>query len=191
MLSTILSLLTALQLTFTGVFTPQGQLQLMFRSGVMLRLHVVAQDDTPEMQQLKLHVRDAVQACYAANCPDPDATMLDNTRRLLPLLTQAARDCARSHGFTGEVRAELGTFTFPALQLAENAVPAGDYPALMIYLGDAKGHNWWGLIDPDTARWFARVPGADGKGGWDWSWRGFLAALRSRTAKEATYAAQP
>ena len=195
MFNTIVSLFTALQFMLTSAFTPQGQLQLMFRSGVMLRLHVVAQDDTEAMQQLKLQVRDAVRTCYAVNCPDPDATMLENTRILLPLLTQAAEDCARAHGFEGDVRVELGTFTFPELQLAENAVPAGDYPALMIFLGDAQGHNWWGLIDPDTARWFARtlsVSTGQQKTSWDWSWRGFLSALWGRSpVEEASDAAKP
>ena len=37
---------------------------------------------------------------------------------------------------------------------------------------------WWGLIDPGLALWFSRIP-ADADDGilWDWSWRGFFAAL--------------
>ena len=37
---------------------------------------------------------------------------------------------------------------------------------------------WWGLIDPELALWFARVPEENGTAGlWDWSWRGFFSAL--------------
>lgn len=40
---------------------------------------------------------------------------------------------------------------------------------------------WWGLIDPELSTWFARLPmetdDADDTILWDWSWRGFLAAL--------------
>ena len=41
---------------------------------------------------------------------------------------------------------------------------------------------WWGLIDPELSAWFARVPGVknaeeDKPVLWDWSWRGFLAAI--------------
>lgn len=40
---------------------------------------------------------------------------------------------------------------------------------------------WWGLIDPEMSTWFARLPmegsREDERIVWDWSWRGFLAAL--------------
>lgn len=40
---------------------------------------------------------------------------------------------------------------------------------------------WWGLIDPEMSAWFARLPLDEGREDdrilWDWSWRGFLAAL--------------
>ena len=49
---------------------------------------------------------------------------------------------------------------------------------------------WWGLIDPELSTWFARLPmepdSADASILWDWSWRGFLAALFSQPmTKEA------
>ena len=38
--------------------------------------------------------------------------------------------------------------------------------------------TWWGLIDPDLALWFAHIPAEEDKPLlWDWSWRGFFAAL--------------
>ena len=40
---------------------------------------------------------------------------------------------------------------------------------------------WWGMIDPELAAWFARLPLEQEKEErtvlWDWSWRGFLAAI--------------
>ena len=39
---------------------------------------------------------------------------------------------------------------------------------------------WWGLIDPEMSLWFSHLPleeEADAPILWDWSWRGFLAAL--------------
>ena len=40
---------------------------------------------------------------------------------------------------------------------------------------------WWGMIDPELSTWFARIPGEEGEDAqpilWNWSWRGFLAAL--------------
>ena len=38
--------------------------------------------------------------------------------------------------------------------------------------------TWWGLIDPDLSLWFAHIPTEEDKPLlWDWSWRGFFAAL--------------
>ena len=54
---------------------------------------------------------------------------------------------------------------------------------------------WWGMIDPGLACWFARIPQeeADSPVLWDFSWRGFLAALFGQhTAKEdACHVLQP
>lgn len=40
---------------------------------------------------------------------------------------------------------------------------------------------WWGMLDPELSTWFARIPmeehGAEQPILWNWSWRGFLAAL--------------
>ena len=40
---------------------------------------------------------------------------------------------------------------------------------------------FWGLIDPELSTWFSRLPSDESEQDerilWDWSWRGFLAAL--------------
>ena len=45
----------------------------------------------------------------------------------------------------------------------------------------AQSRLWWGLIDPELSAWFSRLPmeeeNAEEPILWDWSWRGFLAAL--------------
>ncbi len=178
MLQPIISLVAAITMLLSGANTPQEQLQLLFQSGLMLRLHVVAHDDTPEMQRIKLCVRDAVRECYQQNRPQESATMLANTQAILPLLEAAARDRAAAEGFAGSVEAELGMFSFDELPLVHNSVPAGEYPALIIRLGEAQGHNWWGMIDPEASLWLARLPeSTEGDLLWDWSFSGFLKAL--------------
>ena len=169
----ILSGLIALFLT-----VPQPGAIQRLQSGQWLRFHVVAQDDTEEMQRVKLVVRDAVQACYQENRA-PSGDMLTPAQALLPLLTQSARQAALEAGFTGSVRVDLGMEAFDDRTLHGQPIPAGDYPALVIRLGDAKGRNWWGLLDPDAALLFAseEADAADGPLHWDWSLQGLLAAL--------------
>ncbi len=179
MLRSLMTILTAAQLLLGGVTGPQLTLTTWFKTGEMLRLHVVAQDDTTEMQRIKLCVKDAVQACYRENSPLCEGTMLKRTEALLPVLTKSAIETARAEGFDGTVRVELDVFHFDERPLGSTSLPEGEYPALMVFLGDAQGHNWWGLIDPDTARWMARIPGSETKADirWDWSLEGLLAAL--------------
>ncbi len=179
MLKQFASLAAALQMLLTPLMTPESQLQALFQSGVMLRLHVVAPNDAPEMQLLKLQVRNAVQAAYNLHAPNADDTMLKNTQAILPQLTAAAEAAARDAGFSGIVRLELGTFSFGPLPLSQTTVPAGDYPALVVYLGDAQGRNWWGLIDPDLALVLsaARMDAKDAAIHWDWSWHSLWQCL--------------
>lgn len=148
------------------------------RSGELLRFHVVAQDDTAEMQRIKLCVRDAVHACYIEE-QSGSGLMLLEAARLLPALTQSAEDAARQEGFDGKVRVQLGVQTFSERMLGSCIVPAGEYPALMVYLGDAQGRNWWGLLDPELSLEMSRIPDEDEGENieWDWSFWGLLRAL--------------
>lgn len=142
------------------------------KTGVLLRMHVVAQDDTEEMQRVKLCVRDAVQQAYAA--AEGHGTMLGRTAALLPQLTQAAQEAARAEGFTDSVTVTVEKHVFDQRTLDGLTIPAGEYPALMIRLGEAQGHNWWGLIDPELA---VQCAGFGGSGEWDWSFAGLIKAL--------------
>ncbi|MBQ7865494.1 MAG: stage II sporulation protein R [Clostridia bacterium] len=172
MMRTLLSLWLLLQTLFTSLPT-ESRTVFAMKTGVLLRMHVVAQDDTAEMQRVKLCVRDAVQAAYAA-APHQDGTMLQRTQALLPQLTQAAQATARAEGFDGQVAVTIETLPFDQRSLDGLTIPAGTYPALMIRLGDAQGQNWWGLIDPELALQCAEF---DEALLWDWSLHGFLRAL--------------
>lgn len=142
------------------------------RSGILLRLHVVAQGDSDEEQRVKLCVRDAVQRVYA-DSESSEGRMIDTAARLLPELTEAAQSAARAEGFMGPVTVSLEQAVFDDRELDGMIFPAGAYPALMIRLGAARGHNWWGLIDPELALDAART-GENGLLLWEWNgvqWR--------------------
>lgn len=169
------ALLAALQLL--PVFSTHT-LTRRLRSGEWLRFHVIAQDDTPEMQRVKLCVRDAVQEHFCENRPAA-ASMQAQAEALLPALTQTAEAAARREGFTGSVEVLLDVLPFDERELNSIPVPAGHYPALVIRLGDAQGRNWWGLLDPTLSRLFAQFPSEADEPGvvWDWSLQALLSAL--------------
>ena len=171
----IAAVLAAMQILSSNIFA--GFTVSRLQSGEYLRMHVVAQDDTAEMQRIKLCVRDAVQDCFLLARDASLPTMQAQAEAILPLLTEAACACAIEEGFTGDVTVTLGMFAFDDRELDGMAVPAGEYPALMILLGDAKGQNWWGLLDPETSLRFAGANTQDGPIQWDWSLKGLLRAL--------------
>ena len=63
-------------------------------------------------------------------------------------------------GFDGEVTVETGAFAFPDRVYGALFVPAGDYRALRVTLGEGGGHNWWCVLYPslcvvDEAAYYA------------------------------------
>lgn len=182
MLKTVLCLLLTLQTIAAPLTTPNGRVTFAMKTGILLRVHVIAQDDTAEMQRIKTAVRDAVRQVYDERHPTSCLPMLAATEAMLPDLTEAAVAAARREGFEGNVDVSIETRAFDARELDGFLLPGGEYPALMIRMGDAQGHNWWGLIDPDFSLQAATVPGSESSDGstlWDWSLKAFLSALLS------------
>lgn len=178
MLKALVCAAMLLQTFSSGMTDLSFRTTLSFKTGILLRLHVVAQDDSAEMQSLKLTVRDGIRTAYAKQPRDPADTMLVHTGKILPILADAARDTAEAEGYDRPVSILLGWFDFDEYRTGALVIPAGRYPALVVRLGEAQGHNWWGLIDPAASLEAAALDDADPSVPlWDWSWEGFLAAL--------------
>ena len=109
-----------------------------------VRLHVIAADDTPQAQALKLKVRDAVLLRVRElleGVGDADAAwqaVKDN----LETLEDAAREVA------WDAACETGVYAFPDRVYGGTLVPAGDYRALRVVIGAGKGRNWWCVLYP-------------------------------------------
>lgn len=118
--------------------------------GDMVRLHVVAADDTCKAQALKLRVRDAclreARTLLAGCCGAEEAWALVNDH--LDALAAAARDEALAQGYDGPVRAEAGVYDFPDRVYNGAQVPAGRYRALRVVIGEGRGRNWWCVLYP-------------------------------------------
>lgn len=116
----------------------------------LVRLHVVAADDSPQAQALKLVLRDECLRC-ARVCLSDAADADEAWRRLDDHLSDFERACiarARELGFEGEIRAETGVFEFPDRIYGSVRVPAGEYRALRVTIGAGEGHNWWCVLYP-------------------------------------------
>lgn len=115
----------------------------------VIRLHVVANSDSRADQDLKLKVRDAVleQGSIRLTGLDRDQA-LEALDKALPELGQVAADTVAAAGYDYPVRLTLGQDQFPTKRYDGFALPAGEYTALRVELGEGRGQNWWCVVYP-------------------------------------------
>lgn len=129
------------------IFCPGAQAETM---PGLVRLHVIANDNSAAAQQLKLELRNTCLRCARAcigDAKDSDAAYMLLQARLDDFQS-ACEDRARELGYDGPVRAETGVFSFPDRVYGDLHVPAGDYRALKIIIGEGRGRNWWCILYP-------------------------------------------
>ena len=118
--------------------------------GQVLRLHVLAHSDSAADQQNKLAVRDALlaqsESLFAPAQNLQEAA--DAAAKSLPLLEQTAREALRARGCADPVRAELVREGFATRSYGAATLPAGNYLALRVVIGEGRGQNWWCVMYP-------------------------------------------
>ena len=141
-----LCLLSSLSLL---LFVPEKNYQQEI-SGKILRFHVIANSDSPEDQALKFQVRDRVLAETEAFYPE-HATLEEAKRALevhLEELAAAGRAVVEEAGRSEPVTARLERCWFPTKEYDGFALPAGEYTALRVVIGEGQGQNWWCVAFP-------------------------------------------
>lgn len=119
-------------------------------AGKIFRLHVVANSDEEEDQELKLDVKKTV-VDYLSRHLDPGAD-LEETREYvlenLPEIEQAALKTIEEQGKDYSVSAAVEKTYFPDKTYGDCTFPAGEYEALNIRIGKGEGKNWWCVLYP-------------------------------------------
>lgn len=119
-------------------------------SSSVLRLHVIANSDSVEDQNLKYIVRDNVLAYMNELCSNvstkEEAISIASSH--LEDFKQVAQDTITSNGLDYSVSVELGNFDFPTKTYGDISLPSGFYDALRIKIGEASGQNWWCVMFP-------------------------------------------
>ena len=125
-------------------------LQRAVRSGELLRIHILAHDDSDAQQAVKLKVRDAILEAFSPALTGMESAQqaVQLVQRSLPLAQQVAQRTVREQGYDYPVRVQFGAYEFPDRVYGGQLVPAGTYTALRIELGDAAGRNWWCVMYP-------------------------------------------
>ena len=142
-----------LLLPAVGVVLLSGALSLQTQSALadkVVRLHVLANSDSEADQSLKRTVRDAVLAetevlLEGVENRDTAAQVL---RAQLPQLRRTAERTMAEQGSHYPVEVRLETAEFPTKTYDGCALPAGEYLALRVLIGEAAGQNWWCVVFP-------------------------------------------
>ena len=116
----------------------------------VFRLHVIANSDSKEDQDLKYKVRDKVLEYMneiSMDCSSKEEVIL-LAEEHKEEFKKIAEDVIKENGYDYTVNISIGNFDFPTKTYGDISLPAGEYDALRIEIGEAKGQNWWCVMFP-------------------------------------------
>ena len=119
-------------------------------SSTFFRLHILANSNSVEDQNLKLKVRDNI-----INYINKITLNENNKNAVIKIyknhiedLKKIAQQTIYDNGYNYNVNISIGNFYFPTKKYENISLPAGEYDALRIEIGDAVGENWWCSLFP-------------------------------------------
>ena len=116
----------------------------------MVRFHVLANSDSDEDQALKRSVRDRI--INGLKDQFVDMENIDATKEMIqnsiPQIEAIAADEIKKWGKDYSVVARLEMAPFPTKVYGNVTLPAGNYEALRVIIGEGKGANWWCVLFP-------------------------------------------
>ncbi len=116
----------------------------------VFRLHVIANSDSEEDQNLKYIVRDNLlnyMNSICGNCTSKEEAIklvLENKDYFEEIAIQTIQE----QGYNYSVKINIDNFEFPTKNYGDISLPAGYYDALRVEIGEAKGQNWWCVMFP-------------------------------------------
>ena len=115
-----------------------------------LRLHILANSNSDEDQNLKLEIRDEILKKYSSQLKDTEK--IDEAENIIGGLLSEIEDFAEEEiterGFDYQVRCELGKEWYDTREYERFTLPKGYYTSLRVIIGDGEGHNWWCVMFP-------------------------------------------
>ena len=116
----------------------------------VFRLHVIANSDSQEDQNLKYIVRDNLLSYMNEICANVNnkAEAIEIAKQNEAEFKQIAIQTIQEQGYSYDVNIRIGNFEFPTKQYGDISLPAGYYDALRVEIGEAKGQNWWCVMFP-------------------------------------------
>ena len=116
----------------------------------VIRFHVVANSDTTDDQLLKQKVRDEVIEFIEPLLSECES--VEDTRYILegslPVIKEISEEVVEDWGKDYQIYVALDKANFPTKSYGDVVLPAGEYEACRIVIGEGKGENWWCVMYP-------------------------------------------
>ena len=116
----------------------------------LIRFHVIANSDTEEDQELKLKVRDEIISYLQPKLEN--SSSIEESEKIITSeydnLQSISRETILDNGYEYDVKVGIEYSNFPTKQYSNVILPAGEYKALKVVIGEGKGKNWWCVMVP-------------------------------------------
>lgn len=126
------------------VLNNSNELINAFKNKSLVRLHVIANSNSPVDQYIKRNIRNQLLT-YMGNYADKDNIQLEEN---IYEINNFINNILREEGINYGAKADLGLYSFPERTYQELTLPAGRYKALKVKLGKGGGANWWCVLLP-------------------------------------------
>ncbi len=140
-----------ISLVLFGIMSPINTLSNDISQKV-LRLHILANSDSKEDQNLKIAVKDNIlkDTAYIFN----DCNTLDESIKTAQANTKlfqtSAESTLKKYNSDYSVKVYIDKEFFDIREYNDFTLPSGYYNAIKIVIGEGKGHNWWCVMYPSV-----------------------------------------
>ena len=135
-------------LVFLMVFATE--ISVDYNTDELIRFHVIANSDSVEDQELKYQVKDQVVQYMAEEFADSQD--ISESRQILLAdmdeIQAIAQQTVAAQGYDYPVGIQYGHFDFPIKYYGNFSLPAGNYEAVRLVIGEGQGQNWWCVLFP-------------------------------------------
>jgi len=115
-----------------------------------VRLHVVANSDSENDQNVKYRVRDEIleEISNKLDTMSNEISSFEYLKDNKELIQDIAIETLKEHGYDYGAQVNIGIHTYPTRMYEEATLPSGEYKSVRVILGEGQGRNWWCVVYP-------------------------------------------
>lgn len=114
----------------------------------LFRLHIIANSNSEEDQDLKIYVRDCVVDYLNSFNFETKEQLISFISENKDELNSVVQEAISAKGYTYSSSIEIGNEFYPLKKYSNLILPSGNYDGMKIKIGNANGKNWWCVLFP-------------------------------------------